>query len=359
LKEFNGYLYASVGNMLSGAQIWRSATGDSGSWIQVNMNGFGDESDLAGELAIYKGYLYVGTRGSTGTAELWRSSEGTTWNSVMTDGFGDFHNWEFPALYTFNGLLYAGLNNDTTGVEVWRFDGTSWNQINQDGFGDFNNGYTNGMIAFNNSLYIGISNYVPTGLAIWKQLPTFADVSASYWAASFIERLANAGITGGCATNPLMYCPGSIVSRDQMAVFLLKGKHGASIVPPVATGVFADVPTNYWAAAWIEQLAKEGITSGCSITPQASSYCPGSAVTRDQMAVFLLKAKHGSGYVPPKATGIFQDVPTNYWAADWIEQLAAEGVTGGCSTTPMRYCPTTPVTRDQMAVFLVKNFNLP
>jgi hypothetical protein len=77
------------------------------------------------------------------------------------------------------------------------------------------------------------------------------------------------------------------------------------------------------------------------------------------MAVFLLKGKHGPSYVPPIATGDFLDVPANYWAAAWIEQLAAEGITGGCSTTPAPYCPSTPVTRDQMAVFLVKNFNLP
>jgi hypothetical protein len=186
---------------------------------------------------------------------------------------------------------------------------------------------------------------------------TFSDVPNTYWSWNYIERLYAAGITGGCASSPLMYCPGSVVTRDQMAVFLLKGKHGSSYVPPAATGDFADVPTNYWAAAWIEQLAAEGITSGCNISP--AQYCPSTAVTRDQMAVFLLRAKHGSGYVPPEATGIFQDVPTNYWAADWIEQLAAEGITGGCSVSPMLYCPTTPVTRDQMSVFLVKNFNLP
>jgi hypothetical protein len=50
------------------------------------------------------------------------------------------------------------------------------------------------------------------------------------------------------------------------------------------------------------------------------------------------------------------EVPTNYWAAAWIEQLAAEGVTGGCGSG--NYCTDTVVTRAQMAVFLVKAFNL-
>jgi hypothetical protein len=186
---------------------------------------------------------------------------------------------------------------------------------------------------------------------------TFNDVPDTHWAWSFIERLYAAGITGGCSTAPLMYCPSATVTRDQMAVFLLRGEHGSGYVPPAAAGVFEDVPIDHWAGAWIEQLAAEGITSGCSIVPK--NYCPTAAVTRDQMAVFLLRAKYGSNFAPPAATGVFQDVPVGYWAADWIEKLAADGITSGCSSSPLRYCPTTAVSRDQMAVFLVKNFGLP
>ena len=75
------------------------------------------------------------------------------------------------------------------------------------------------------------------------------------------------------------------------------------------------------------------------------------------MAVFLLRAKYGSAYTPPPATGLFTDVPTSHWAAAWIEQLAAEGITGGCGAN--LYCPHESVSRAQMAVFLVKTFNLP
>ncbi len=43
--------------------------------------------------------------------------------------------------------------------------------------------------------------------------------------------------------------------------------------------------------------------------------------------------------------------------ADWIEHLASEGITGGCGGG--NYCPDQPHTRGQMAVFLVKTFELP
>jgi hypothetical protein len=142
-----------------------------------------------------------------------------------------------------------------------------------------------------------------------------------------------------------------------MAVFLERGIHGSSYAPPAvgASTGFGDVPTEYWSAAWIKQLAAEGITAGCG----GSNYCPEHPVTRAQMAVFLLRSKYGAGYTPPAvgaSTG-FGDVPTDYWSAAWIKQLVTEGITAGCGSGS--YCPETPVTRAQMAVFLVRTFGLP
>jgi hypothetical protein len=104
-----------------------------------------------------------------------------------------------------------------------------------------------------------------------------------------------------------MYCPESQVTRAEMAVFLERGMNGASFVPPVLPATFSD-SVGHWAQDWIEQLASDGITSSCGL----GIYCPDSPVTRAQMAVFLLRSKHGASYVPPAATGDFLDVPTNY-----------------------------------------------
>jgi hypothetical protein len=182
--------------------------------------------------------------------------------------------------------------------------------------------------------------------------PVFVDVPIGYWAISHIESLYANGITGGCGGGN--YCPTNPVTRGQMAVFLLKGMYGSAYTPPAATGtVFNDVPLSNLFAAWIEQLYAEGITGGCG----GGNYCPNTPVTREQMAVFLLVAEHGTGYTPPAATGIFADVPAGYAFAPWIEALAAEGITGGCGTG--NFCPKTAVNRAQMAVFLVAAFNLP
>ena len=206
-----------------------------------------------------------------------------------------------------------------------------------------------------------ITNCINAGIDCDKNpsFTVFSDVRTDYWAAQFIERVYAAGITSGCgaAGAPMRYCPEEIVTRAQMAVFLLRGIHSPSYTPPDSgenTG-FGDVSASYWAAPWIKQLAVEGITSGCD----NGNYCPEAPVNRAQMAVFLLRAKFGSSYSPPamgNSTG-FVDVPRNHWAAAWIKQLVAEGITAGCSTG--NYCPDAPVTRAQMAVFLTKTFNLP
>ena len=121
-----------------------------------------------------------------------------------------------------------------------------------------------------------------------------------------------------------------------------------SIIKPAT---YNDVPTSHWAWLFVERLSRAGITSGCG----GSNYCPDSSVTRAQMAVFLLRGIHSPSYTPPAigAGSGFGDVPPDHWAASFIKQLAAEGITVGCGNG--NYCPEQPVTRAQMAVFLLRS----
>ena len=183
----------------------------------------------------------------------------------------------------------------------------------------------------------------------------FDDVPLSNPFHDDIITIATAGITSGCTTTS--YCPSHDVSRAEMAVLLLKSKYGSGHVPPPppVDPIFADVPADAFAAAWIDELAILGVTAGCG----NGNYCPDDPVTRGQMAVFLLKTLLGSGYVPPPAVGLFADVPAGYFAIDWIEDLYNRGITAGCGTNPPRYCPDADVPREQMATFLVRTFLTP
>jgi hypothetical protein len=194
----------------------------------------------------------------------------------------------------------------------------------------------------------------PSGLfgTMWRAyVSMFADVNAFNL---YIASLVANGLTVGCGGPN--YCPTASVTRQQMAVFLLRGKFGLCYTPPPCTGtVFGDVACQGSPFdPWIEALAGLNITGGCG----GGNYCPTDPVKRQQMAVFLLKALEGSDYVPPVCSNpTFGDVPCSNPFADWIYDLAARGITGGCAGG--NYCPLDPVLRQQMAVFLVKTFNLP
>jgi hypothetical protein len=201
---------------------------------------------------------------------------------------------------------------------------------------------------------VTISN--PSGLAGTLRngwIADFGDTPGSQQFYYYITRLVANQITVGCGSGN--YCPDADVTRQQMAVFLLKGKHGLCYAPPACTpGFFDDVPCPSTYAAWIQALATEGITGGCG----GNSYCPTNPVRRDQMAVFLLKSKYGPTYTPPACTppGAFPDVPCPGTFTNWVEELANESIAAGCGGG--NFCPTNPNNRGQMAVFITKTFNL-
>ena len=89
---------------------------------------------------------------------------------------------------------------------------------------------------------------------------------------------------------------------------------------------FLDVPGNQQFYSYVTTLVRNQITVGVG----GGNYGVDQPTLRRQMAVFLLKAKHGICYTPPACNGDFADVPCPSTFADWIEQMAAEGITGGC-----------------------------
>lgn len=118
---------------------------------------------------------------------------------------------------------------------------------------------------------------------------------------------------------------------------------------------FADLgDAQPWARPFLETACGLGLLPPCGGSSSESFCCPGEFVTREDMAVFLERLYRGSSFTPPPATGYFNDVPTTYCLAGWIEQLRSDNITSGCSASPPKYCPFNAVTRWQMAVFLAK-----
>jgi len=113
-------------------------------------------------------------------------------------------------------------------------------------------------------------------------------------------------------------------------------------------GTFIDDDGNVHEAD-INGLAAADITRGCN-PPDNTRYCPDRAVSRGEMASFLVRALD----LPPGPEGRFTDTADSVHATT-INALAAADITRGCNPPDnTRYCPDQPVTRGEMASFLVR-----
>ena len=175
--------------------------------------------------------------------------------------------------------------------------------------------------------------------AALQRLPAFADIAGNVHAAN-ITVLAAEGITSGCTAG--LYCPRQAVTRGQFATFLDR-----ALGLPDGSGTFADVPEGHPHAAGIGAVTSAGIALGCA----PARYCPADALTRGQMASLLQRALG-----LPDGPSRFADAPDDYAHARGVRAIAAAGITGGCAAE--RFCPARPVTRAQMASFLVRALDL-
>ena len=184
---------------------------------------------------------------------------------------------------------------------------------------------------------------------------SFDDVPPGSGFYKFIETMLHKDVTSGCAATT--YCPGASTTREAMAVFVLVSKDPGGTPPPLCVAgseAFSDVPASSGFCRWIEELFRRNVVQGCA----PGLYCPTSPATREQMAVFVLRTLDPALDPPACVAGseAFDDVPASSGFCRWIEELARRGVVTGCGNG--NYCPTAPVTREQMSVFLSVTFGL-
>jgi hypothetical protein len=138
-----------------------------------------------------------------------------------------------------------------------------------------------------------------------------------------INRLAAAGITKGC--NPpanTEFCPNSVVSRAQMAAFLVRAY---KLTSGGSTDAFIDDTGSVFETD-INRLAAAGITQGCN-PPVNNRYCPANPVHRDEMASFLGRAGDLSPTTPPPRVDL-DDVDVNLYPGDDLREIVSSSPAG-------------------------------
>jgi len=201
-----------------------------------------------------------------------------------------------------------------------------------------------------------------TGLAYPLPPSHFSDVPSSvtdpYWALWEIEAAYAAGIVKGYSDGT--YKPTDPVTRDQMAVYISRAlvtpSGDAAIPDPVPPATFSDVSSTHWAYKHIEYAVAQNVVKGYD----DGTYKPDLVVDRGQMAVFVARAMvtpSGDAGIPdPVPPATFSDVPSGFWAYKQVEYCVGQGVVKGYDDGTYR--PGDPVTRDQMAVYVARAFEL-
>ena len=111
---------------------------------------------------------------------------------------------------------------------------------------------------------------------------------------------------------------------------------------------FDDTPLDYWATPYIEVIYQAGYTTGYGGT---TDFKPDYEVTREQMAVFILRALND---IPADdcTTAPFSDVPADRWSCKYVKRLVELGITSGIGQG--LFNPEGVVTREQMAAFIIR-----
>ena len=190
----------------------------------------------------------------------------------------------------------------------------------------------------------------------------YIDVSEDAYYTEAVQHLSASGVLDGTDCAEGMFCPQDPILRSTVAVWLTRALNQQPGIDDALrfsyTGdlndrypgwhTFDDVEATSSEAAFVYALARWGVTVGCRFDP--AEFCGDQAVTRAQMASFLVRAFE----LPDAADAGFADIDTGSAHAKSIDRLFAAGITTGCSRQPLRYCPNRQLTRAQMAAFIYR-----
>jgi len=267
------------------------------------------------------------------------------------------------AIVSPGGVLPSGAS--TMGVAVQGTAGclwpvassVSWIQPQQQ-VGTANLSVVSNVLANTGALRTGSLNVAGNVLAFIQPSPftnqRFTDVPSTNAFFLYVQMISDNAFTQGCSATT--FCPDRATTRGEMAVFLVRALLRTNTFRFPETPYFTDVPSTHPLFAYIQKLRELGITAGCT----ATEYCPDLPVTRGQMAALIIRSKlnlQNTDVFPFAPTAAFTDVPTTHLFFPFVQKLKQLGITSGCTATA--YCDTEPVTRAQMATFIVRAFLTP
>ncbi|WP_456273185.1 C40 family peptidase [Bacillus sp. AK031] len=166
----------------------------------------------------------------------------------------------------------------------------------------------------------------------------FRDISSSLWVYPAVSKLAQENIVHGYENS--YYKPNQYIKRSEVAGLMAQA---FELTMNNRVESFNDISGSHWAVGVINAVRAEGIFEGSN-----NSFRPDDYLNRAQMAAILVRAFGLKGSTNKQ----FTDVPSSYWAHEYINKLAASGLTTGYDDGT--YKPENHVTRAQFTAFLYR-----
>ncbi|MHB8895676.1 MAG: IPT/TIG domain-containing protein [Candidatus Geothermincolia bacterium] len=247
----NNVLYAGTENLTDGCEVYKNFGGWSneiGAGAGARSFGFGDpENESAISMCRFGTGLVVGTSqgmyGPDSGCQVW-SLSGGNWSQIGPNGFAPNSQREATCMATFQGALYLGTDNITTGGKVWRYSGSSWSRMAIPGF-SYHNGRISCMVADGTNLWVGTYN-AATGGEVWC------------YDGSWHCRIGPPGGPGDISLGPLNPMVGSLA--------LLDGKLWVGTMNETGCEIWRNDSPGNWT-----QVADNGIDDATNVT--ASTMC--------------------------------------------------------------------------------------
>ena len=186
LVVFREKLYAISDNLNDhGIEIW--ATSDGTEFTQIEKGGFGGDKDSSSsDPFVFQDRLIVPVSNTRTGAQIWVSEDGEAFRQVVSAGLGDPNNTRISGVDPgnpgpiFQGKLYAGVTNPSTGGEIWRTaDGLEWERVADEGLGKSANiDFTPGLV-YHDQLYV--VSATTSGLDRLKGFDIFRTSNGTTW----------------------------------------------------------------------------------------------------------------------------------------------------------------------------------
>lgn len=131
------------------------------------------------------------------------------------------------------------------------------------------------------------------------------------------------------------------LSRLILMVFMLTAVF--TVGPATTSSAALNDIQGHWAAAAIQKMVDQGVVTGMP----DGSFKPDNSISRAEFATLVVKAFK----LESKSGKVFNDT-SHHWAKDYIATANAYGILNGYSD--IKFGPDDPITREQMAVMIVK-----